>query len=219
MGTAIKSYIHNSLFILLIITFAVTNKIHASTIPTFPTCLNPQGEMKVQHLNGTHGVAGDENTYTGIDSVYYLTEDTLMQCLCQTDGNGIQTNWWNVSQLSGEEITELKNQGWIYIADGSAWGLDEGPYLAKNSSYSCIGGKGGGDNSNSGSSSSSSSSNSNNSSSSQGGGDTSTGTGGGQILGLASTGNITTIYLLFTIGISLLISGIYIQRVRPNKHE
>ena len=214
--TMIKTYLYTNLITFFIVFIAVAYSINATATPTFPSCLNPQGELKVQHLNGIHGVPGDVTTYSGHDSVYQLTQDTVTQCLCPVNGNGIQTDWWNIKNLTQEEIDSYVNNGWIFVPSGSVWGLEADPYLAKNSSYSCIGGKGGGGTSNSSSSSSSSSSNTS-SSGGQGGGEiSSTST---QILSLASTGNILTVYLLFIIGISLLISGIYIRRIDPNIHE
>lgn len=210
-----KKYLYTSLILFYIVFIAAAYNTQAAIAPTFPSCLNPQGDVKVEHKNGIHGVPGDTNTYTGIDTVYYLTEDTLTQCLCPTNGNAIQTNWWNVKSLEQDEIDSLVNQGWIFVPSGSAWGLQEDPYLAQNIKYSCVGGAGGGGNNNS---SNSSGGSSNSSSGGQGGGGevSSTYT---QVLSLASTGNIVTIYLLFVIGISLLISGMYIQRVYPQIHE
>lgn len=61
-----------------------------------------------------------------------------MQCFCG-NGSGIQTNWMYASNLTGDQIKVYENQGWIYVPDGTAWGLTEGAYLAKNISYSCGG--------------------------------------------------------------------------------
>lgn len=204
-----NKYLHTNILFLFIVIVVTTMNVRAEVTPTFPTCLNPQGELKVTHINGTHGVPGDTTTYTGHDTVYHLTENTLTQCLCPTTGNGIQTNWWNVKGMNQGTVDSYKLKGWIFIPDGSAWGLESDPYLAQNINYSCVGGKGGGN-----TNSSSSSSNSNGSSSNQGA-ETQNTSISGQILSLASTGNVITLYLSFIIGFSFLISGIYIRRVHP----
>ncbi len=114
---------------------------HASirvSTPTFPICTNPQGVIKVSYSEGVHGIPGDSKTYTGEDTVYTLTNDTLTQCFCSDDDEkGIQTNWWRASSLSSEEIDYLRNLGWVYIPNGANWGLSESPYMAKNTIYSC----------------------------------------------------------------------------------
>lgn len=216
MRNTIKSHYYIGIILLLIVSFVIVNKSYATSIPTFPSCLNPQGTIKVNYNNGNHGVPGDTSSYSGIDTVYYLTEDTLTQCLCPENGNAIQTNWWKIDQLSEKEIKEFTGQGWIYVPDGSAWGLDESTYLAQNIKYSCVGGKGGSSN---GNSSTHNSSSSNTSSGSQSSGQANGASTGGNILGLASTGNIMSIYIFIIFGISLLLSGIYIQRAYPKHNE
>ena len=182
------SYLWKNLILGFIVLFLIGSQTHAQSVPTFPSCLNPQGTLKVQHLSGTHGIPGNATSYTGIDSVYKLTDTTLIQCLCPPDGKGIQTNWWKVSDLSQEEIDKLVSEGWIYIANGSAWGLDSAPYLAKNLSYSCVGGSGG-----------------------SSGENTSVAGKAGEILGLASTGNIASIFFYSTIGILFISTGFFMR--------
>jgi len=114
------------------------------TTPSFPSCTKPQGVIKVSYKNGTHGIPGNYSTFTGEDTVYTLSEDTLTQCFCSEDEKGIQTNWWKISSLNIEEIDYLKNLGWIYIPNGADWGLEESPYMAKNSTFSCQEDKDGG---------------------------------------------------------------------------
>lgn len=124
------------------------------------------------------------NSYTGSDKVYKIDKNSLVQCLCTADGKGIQTNWWKASSLDETKITTLKSEGWIYIPTGSVWGLDQDAYLAKNIGYSCI---------------------------------SDSGTGGGsigQVLGLAFTGNIRVIYLIFILGLLFLIYGQILHRAR-----
>jgi hypothetical protein len=135
------NFIKTGVLVSIIGLFINVQSASAVTVPTFPSCLNPQGTLKVSYSDGTHGVVGDTKTYTGYDAVYKLTDNTLVQCLCPKDGNGIQTNWMKASGFSQSEINTLKNDGWVYIQNGSAWGLDNEPYLAKNIGYSCIVGR------------------------------------------------------------------------------
>lgn len=161
--------------------------------PTFPVCSNAQGSVRVSYSTGTHGVAGKSETYTGSDTVYQMNSDTLVQCFCPESGSGgIQTDWWKVSHLSEEEIQDLINDGWIYIPNGALWGLSEDPYLAQNINYDCkpstgTGGGGSGGVSGAGVSSA------------------------GQVLGLAATGNITTILALIFAGLMSLAFGVYLR--------
>lgn len=137
-------YLKVSLFFVLIF---MTSSLPAYAVietPEFPVCSNPQGELKAEYANGVHGIAGDNNLYTGSDKVYYISTDKLMQCFCPENGNGIQTNWLRINGLSEEDLDYYKNLGWIFIPDGSVWGLESGPYLAYNSSYSCKNGGTGG---------------------------------------------------------------------------
>ncbi len=124
---------------ILIASLAVTQITNASEIsePTFADCENPQGQLKVSYASGIHGIVGVYSEQTGSDAVYTLTQDTLVQCFCPNEGNGTQTNWWKVSEMSLEEVAELQKQGWTYIPNGALWGLEEEPYLAKNLSYDC----------------------------------------------------------------------------------
>ncbi|MBI2621981.1 MAG: hypothetical protein HYW63_05060 [Candidatus Levybacteria bacterium] len=174
-----------SIFTASIVIFlsAFVGSANATTIPTFPVCANPQGQITSSYESGVHGVPGDTNTYTGKDTVYSLSDTTSTQCLCTDNGAGIQTNWWKAGSLTQEEIDVLITEGWILIPDGSSWGLLEGPYLAKNSRYECAGSGG-----------------------------TSTSTAGASttqaILSLASTGNLKFIASIFLTGSALLLSGV-----------
>ncbi|MFA9288659.1 MAG: hypothetical protein ACEQSA_02155 [Weeksellaceae bacterium] len=209
MKNAIKLYLSSSVFALVIFLFLAVPSILAQVIPTFPTCLNPQGALKVRYETGTHGVPGNTNTYYGMDSVYTLTDNTLMQCLCPDNGQGIQTNWWKVTDLTQEQIKNLQQQGWIYIPNGAVWGLDEAPYLAKNENYVCRGGIGGSGGSQGGSSGSSNSGSS--------AGAASVAGSVGEVLGLASTGNSTTVLFYLVSGVTLLSLGFYLQTVHTRK--
>ena len=131
-----------------LVTVIFTRTSYAVTTPTFPTCANPQGVLKVSYSTGSHGIVGVNTEQKGSDSVYTLSDGTLMQCFCSDDGSGIQTNWWKVSLLTDAQIKVLKIQGWFYVPNGALWGLSEAPYMAYNSSYSCRGiggGTGGGE--------------------------------------------------------------------------
>jgi hypothetical protein len=175
-----------SLFVTLFVVSA--SPVLAVTIPTFPSCANPQGNVKVSYSEGTHGIVGSGATYTGKDTVYTLSDDTVTQCFCGADGNGIQTNWWKASSLSEIDINILKSEGWIYVPAGNLWGLAAAPYVAKNSTYSCLPGSVNGVSSES------------------------NGTGGaydeGDVLGLAATGDSALVYGSFLLGLTLLVIGI-----------
>ena len=140
-----------SALITLSLVVGSTAPVKAVTPPDFPACSSQiTAPVIASYSNGTHGVPGDSNTYTGKDTVYALDgKNKVVQCLCIDNGNGIQTNWWKVSSLVDSDIKILQNLGWILVQNGSAWGLDADPYMAKNSAYSCgskAGGTGGGDN-------------------------------------------------------------------------
>src|SRR3989344_834292 len=179
----------NLLYILILVVVLLSasmSSANAVATPEFPACANPQGTVISSYNSGTHGVAGDTTSYSGSDTVYSNTENTNTQCLCQDNGAGIQTNWWKASGLTQEEINTLVSQGWIYIPDGAAWGLDSSPYLAKNSSYLCR----------------------------ASGGASATNTSSGTtssvntILNLASTGNIQFILMVFSAGLFLIALGL-----------
>lgn len=109
---------------------------YASSVPSFPTCGNPSGQVIASYPDGTHGIPGDSNSYTGADSVYNVSSNQTLQCFCGGT-QGIQTNWWKVGNLSQHDISYWQSQGWVYIPDGSAWGLSATGYLAYNAAYTC----------------------------------------------------------------------------------
>lgn len=194
---------------LIVLSQALTPAVKAIDAPSFTSCVNPKGELKVNYETGTHGIAGQPGLFEGKDSVYKLSENSLTQCFCAVDGSGIQTNWWKLPQLSESEIKSLEAQGWIYIANGALWGLDNAPYMAKNSDFSCKSSGENGGSSDSGSSSSSNSGSSSGSSSSV----SSDSAGIGQVLGLASTGNtVLVLATALTSGLSLLLGLILKKR-------
>lgn len=105
---------------------------------TFTSCLTPPSVTIAPNSDGTHGIVG-QGSKEGKDIVYKAGENDAMQCLCATDGTGIQTNWLSASGLTSDQIKIYQNQGWIFVPDGSAWGLGEGSFLAQNINYSCGG--------------------------------------------------------------------------------
>lgn len=195
-----------SVFILCLILLVPAGQVLASEQRRFISCINPAGEIKANYEDGTHGIVGSTNTYVGKDTVYSLSGDALTQCFCSSDGKGIQTNWWKISSLTQNEINGLISQGWHYVPNGALWGLDPAPYLAFNSEYICksterpgefspttdIPGPGG--------------------SGGQGGSVAGISTGIGQVLGLASTGNTKFMYVVFSISIFSLLSGLYLKK-------
>ncbi|CAN5281674.1 hypothetical protein BH10PAT1_BH10PAT1_6570 [soil metagenome] len=123
----------------------IGNTVFAVDIPNFATCPNPNGSVIASYEDGDHGIVGDYSTHTGRDSVYQTTSTTDTQCYCPGNNyDGIQTDWWNVSGLSQQDITGLISNGWIFVPNGSVWGLEDAPYLAKNINFACSGGQGGG---------------------------------------------------------------------------
>lgn len=172
----------------------------AVTIPPFTDCTSPNGTLKVSYDNGTHGIVGDSGIFTGSDKVYTISDKSLTQCFCPPDGNGIQTDWFKADDLTTNEVQSLQNQGWILILDGSAWGLDKSPYLAKNKTFSCNNGA-------------------------RVGGieitktNESAGVGGSvlgistpSVLGIAATGNTKTVTALVIIGVIFVIVGFMLGR-------
>jgi len=114
--------------------------VQATDVPAFPSCTSPTGSVKVSYDSGVHGIPGDSGEYIGSDTVYTVSDTQLTQCFCAASGAGIQTNWWKVDSLDQSQINELTNDNWVYIPDGSAWGLGPVPYLAQNTAFSCAGG-------------------------------------------------------------------------------
>src|SRR5689334_3081617 len=122
------------LYVLIATILAVYSFAEVST-PNFPECNHPQGKIIAHYDSGTHGIPGSAAEYVGSDTVYLLNPNTLMQCFCSTNGNGIQTNWWKISSISDADVEILKNLGWVYIPTGALWGLQDTPYMAIDSPY------------------------------------------------------------------------------------
>lgn len=107
---------------------------------SFPSCSNPQGDLKVHYDSGQHGIVGESGTRSGVDDVYFVDSyDQLLQCFCGSEGEGIQTDWLYAGEIDLTQIENYINSGWILVANGADWGLIEGQYLARNSSYICGG--------------------------------------------------------------------------------
>lgn len=120
-----------------IVFLLLVNKAIAFESPVFPSCTNPQGDILASYDSGTHGIVGDYSLHTGKDIVYQVSDTTIIQCFCDENGNGIQTNWWKAVNITNEEIEYFKNEGWTYVSSGADWGLENTPYLAKNATFNC----------------------------------------------------------------------------------
>lgn len=172
--------------------------VFAVDTPTFPTCPNSGGTLLASYPSGIHGVPGRTQTYTGSDIVYSISDGVVVQCLCQTDAAGVQTNWWKVGQMPEIEKDLFLRQGWVVIPNGTLWGLSEGEWLAQNIDFTC-GERGGGSSSSSSSSSSTPSSV----------------LSIPQILGFADTGRQKLFRLLIAgIGVSFLMVGVLFFFIR-----
>lgn len=158
----------------------------AVTPPGFPSCTAQiSSPVLASYSGGSHGIPGSSATYTGSDKVYAIDGTVqVVQCFCTDDGKGIQSNWWKASSLSDADIKVLLSQGWIYIANGLAWGLSDAGYVVQNVEFACLG---------------------------RGGGSVlglSTTTKG--VLGLATTGNPPSPYNLFFAGMVIAVFGLHI---------
>lgn len=114
---------------------SAASPVYANSVPEFGSCVNPQWSKTQENHGSNHGVV-NVGTFSGVDSIY-ASGGNALQCLCTDTGEGYQTNWLKASDYSHEQIESLKAQGWIYVPEGQDWGLEKGPYLAKNASYTC----------------------------------------------------------------------------------
>lgn len=171
-----------------------TKAVSAYEVPSFPSCTNPSGDIKVEYVSGQHAIVGQQTLREGSDAVYAIFDGNVLQCFCPENGEGIQTNWWKIDSLSQNDINSLKNQGWNYIPSGRDWGLESDPYLAKNENYNCKPNGGG------------SSDNNNDNTTSD---DTSSGIGGGGDVfsSFAPTGGNWMLFLILIFGISLVLAA------------
>lgn len=119
----------------------IPGQVQAANPPGFPSCETPEGKVISEYENGEHGILGSNVLHSGKDTVWEIDDDRVLQCYCPKAGDGdegVQTVFWRFrEQLSVNEIESLKNQGWFYIASGSAWGLKADPYMARNHTYTC----------------------------------------------------------------------------------
>jgi len=187
------------ILLVLVLIVLSAKSIYAQTQPSFPACSNPQGDLVASYDNGTHGIVGRTDSYTGSDRVYKFDDGNLIQCFCSDNGDGIQTDWWRVGQIASNLLDQQKVAGWTFVPSGLPWGLDDTSYLARNSEYSC------------GSSTSNDPGGSSNSSSDTSG---DSGIGGGDVLGWASTGNTEFIYSLVLMGLVLTSLGVMLRSYR-----
>ncbi len=181
--------------------FIAVPYVFAISSPNFPSCLNPTGTLTTVHKSGTHGVPADTTAYSGTDSLYAISQNSFIQCLCTNAGKGIQTDWWNIEGLSRTDTDTLIMQGWNYVPDGSVWGLSASPYMTKNLNYTCFNGNSGG---------------ASLSAESDGGNvlGAATNTAVGSVLGLASTGNIVFVYIIDLLAMLAMIMTILISLKR-----
>jgi hypothetical protein len=173
----------------------------------FTSCLTPVGTITANYPTGSHGIIG-QGSQNGADTVYSLANDNAMQCFCGSNGQGIQTNWLNASNLSSDQIKVYQNKGYIYVPDGTPWGLSNNPYLAQNITYSCGSsvsivqsshGDGLSDGRSDGLSDGKSSI-------------VQATTGTPSSFGLASTGNIVFVLSILIAGIVLFLAGLFLKR-------
>jgi hypothetical protein len=178
--------------------------VRAVEVPNFPTCSNPQGVLKVSYDSGTHGIVGNPGEFKGSDKMYTINDTQGVQCFCSTEGTGIQTNWWKIGSLTQDQIQTLKNLGWVFVPNGAGWGLDQGPYMAQNTNYSCGStGTGGNTTSSGGSTTSTASATSSNPTPS--------------VLGLATTGDTWMVGLLAVLSGTSFALGLLSRRVSKRK--
>ncbi len=124
--------------LLLILQLIVVTPVRATSEPQFPSCVVPRGNIKAHYDTGSHGIIGQPQLFVGSDSVYEVSENTLIQCFCPAEGSeGIQTNWWKIGQVTEDEVNRLKNIGYYYVPTGKVWGLEDTSYVAKNINYVC----------------------------------------------------------------------------------
>lgn len=147
-------------FLMLLGFLATASSVSAVNDPPLFSCTAPVGTITAQYNSGVHGIAGSTATYEGSDVVYTIDEKYVLQCFCPSTGStGIQSNWWRIDTLSESERESFIRRGWVFIPDGSKWGLQASEYLVRNAEFSCAGVGGGSSSSNGSSNSSHTSSN------------------------------------------------------------
>jgi len=127
-----------NIIVLIAIIFAQPRASAAAEPATLYSCLAPKGDIVASYPAGIHGIVGRQEVYYGND-VVYKNSNNFLQCFCDEHGGGIQTNWVNAQYMSDQQLSNFKSNGWIYVENGSVWGLSTDPYIAKNSQYQCKG--------------------------------------------------------------------------------
>jgi hypothetical protein len=118
---------------------AFVQPVLAYEVTDFGSCLNPQVSANQVNTGSDHGVVGYSGVaFSGTDSIYLLSSNNVMQCLCTDNGQGYQTSWVSANNYSSSEIPNFQSEGWNYFEDASNWGL-QGAYLAKTEKYMCSG--------------------------------------------------------------------------------
>jgi hypothetical protein len=125
-----------------VISITLVRPAFAVSDPPLFSCSAPIGTRIADYASGVHGIPGNSGTYTGLDQVFRIDADHVLQCFCPSTALGTQSNWWKVSDLSDENRDFFERRGWHFIPNGAAWGLDPAPYLVKNEAFIC-GDKGG----------------------------------------------------------------------------
>jgi hypothetical protein len=123
--------------------FFISSSIDATIAPpTYQKCeealLIPTNNF-VNYGLADYGVPG-KGVIRGVDKVLFFGDKQQLQCFCPQTGNiGTQSDWWNASKLSNEEIQTFKNQGWMYLLPGKDGNVYKIPYLVRNRDYQCKG--------------------------------------------------------------------------------
>lgn len=143
MKIVIKWYFLVSMLFLTVL--ATPPAVNAVELPEFYSCSAPSGEVIANYNEGIHGIVGETTEYRGQDTVYKINDAQIVQCFCpDNQAQGIQTLWWKFSDTNQADLNVLQKQGWIYVPNGKLWGLDDAPYIARNSRFICRGSGGAG---------------------------------------------------------------------------
>lgn len=134
-----KNNIITILFMFPLLLAYTSMPVFAYSVPDFGSCLNPQTSASQVNSGSNHGVVGyDNQSFSGIDIIYYFSDNNVLQCLCTDDGNGYQTKWVKADIIGESDRKVMESEGWNYLSDAGSWGLN-GSYLAKTDKYSCKG--------------------------------------------------------------------------------
>lgn len=105
----------------------------------FPTCPAPGGSQVAGYPEGLHWIVGESVLRWGSDFVYRIKDAKYVQCYCSLEAKptGIQTNWFPASLVTEDVKQQLIANGWIYVANGADFGLENVPFLAQNKPSKC----------------------------------------------------------------------------------